>query len=186
MEFLLQLWLPILVTSVVLFFASFVAWTVLPHHESDFSPIPDEDKLMDSIRSMNLPAGSYMFPHMTHAEAKNPEKVAKYTAGPRGTLVLWDMPNMGRNLLLTLVHFLLIAFVTAYIAWESLQGQTVTFLKAFQIVGAIGVLTFASSGQLNAVWFPRRTLMDFVDGVVYGVLMGLIFALLWPVAALPN
>jgi hypothetical protein len=182
MEFLLQLWLPILITAVVLFFASFVAWTVLPHHESDFSPLPDEDKLMATVRSLNLSPGSYMFPHMTHAQAKDPEKIAKYTNGPRGTLVVWEMPNMGKNLFLTFVYFLLIAFVTAYISWEALQGQTVTFLKAFQIVGAIGVLTFASSGQLNAVWFPRRTLMDFVDGIVYGVLMGLVFAFLWPVA----
>jgi hypothetical protein len=53
-------------------------------------------------------------------------------------------------------------------------------MKAFQITGAIGVLVFASSGQLNAVWFPRRTLNDFIDGIVYGVLMGLIFGLLWP------
>lgn len=183
MEFLLQLWLPILVTGVVLFFASFVAWMVLPHHQGDFSPIPQEDKWMDAVRSMNLPAGSYMFPYMTHAEAKDPEKIAKYTAGPRGTAVVWDMPNMGRNLLLTFVYFLLIALVTAYIAWEALQGQTVTFLKAFQIVGAIGVLTFASSGQLNAVWFPRRIWTDFIDGIVYGVLMGLVFAILWPAAA---
>jgi hypothetical protein len=180
MEFLLQLWLPILITAVVLFFASFVAWTVLPHHESDFSPLPDEDKLMETVKSLNLAPGCYMFPHMTHAQAKDPEKIAKYTSGPRGTLVVWDMPNMGKNLLLTFVFFLLIALVTAYISWEALQGQTVTFLKAFQIVGAIGVLTFASSGQLNAVWFPRRTLMDFVDGIVYGLLMGLVFALFWP------
>ncbi len=183
MEFLLQLWLPILITGVVLFFASFVAWTVLPHHEVDFSPLPDEDKLMETVKSLNLTPGSYMFPHMTHAQAKDPEKIAKYTSGPRGTLVVWEMPNMGKNLLLTFVYFLLIALVTAYIAWEALQGQTVTFLKAFQIVGAIGVLTFASSGQLNAVWFPRRTLMDFFDGIIYGVLMGLVFALCWPSGA---
>ncbi|MDP1563818.1 MAG: hypothetical protein Q8M16_20745 [Pirellulaceae bacterium] len=183
MEFLLQLWVPILVTGVVLFFASFVAWTVLPHHASDFRPLPDEDKLMETVKLLKIAPGSYMFPHMTHAQASDPEKIAKYTAGPRGTVVVWDMPNMGRNLLLTFVYFLLIALVTAYIAWESLQGQTVTFLKAFQIVGAIGVLTFASSGQLNAVWFPRRTLKDFIDGIVYGIFMGLIFAFLWPTAA---
>ncbi|MBL8890064.1 MAG: hypothetical protein JNL67_08805 [Planctomycetaceae bacterium] len=180
MEFLLQLWLPILITGVVLFFASFVAWTVLPHHESDFSPLPNEDKLMEAIKLQNVAPGAYMFPYMTHAQAKDPEKISKYTSGPRGNVFVWDMPNMGKNLLRTLVYFLLIAAITAYISWEALQGQTVTFLKAFQIVGAIGVLTFASSGQLNAIWFPRRTLMDFVDGIVYGVLMGLVFGLCWP------
>lgn len=180
MEFLLQLWLPILITGVALFLASTVAWTVLPHHELDFSPLPDEDKLMEVVKSQNVPPGAYMFPYMTHAQAKDPDRISKYAAGPRGKMVVWAMPNMGKNLLLTFVFFLLVATVAAYISWEALQGQTVTFLKAFQIVGAIGVLTFASSGQLNAIWFPRRTLMDFIDGIVYGVLMGLVFALCWP------
>jgi hypothetical protein len=55
-------------------------------------------------------------------------------------------------------------------------------MKAVQITGAIGVLVFASSGMLNAIWFPRRMLTDVVDGLVYGVMMGLIFGFFWPAA----
>lgn len=181
MEFLLALWLPILLTGIVLFFASFVAWTVSTHHEPDFKKASNEEKLMTSVRELNLPPGSYMFPHMTHKEARDPAAIERYNQGPRGKLVVWDVPNMGRNLGLTFAYFLAVAFVTAYIAWEAL-GPAAGFLKAFQITGAIGVLVFASSGQLNAIWFPRRTLMDFLDGIVFGILMGLIFALLWPTA----
>ena len=32
---LTSLWLPILLSTVALFFLSFLAWTVLPHHKPD-------------------------------------------------------------------------------------------------------------------------------------------------------
>ena len=182
MDFLINLWLPVLLTAIALFIASSVCWTVLPHHENDFEKADSEDELMSSIRQLNLKPGKYMFPFMKHSEQSQQEMIDKYTAGPRGTLVLWDMPNMGRNLGLTFVFFLLIAIVTAYIGWEAL-GADAGFLKVFQIIGALSVLVHCSSGQLNAIWFPRKTSMDFVDGIAYGIITGLIFALLWPAGA---
>ncbi len=154
----------------------------MPHHQSDFRKLAGEHEFMDSVRKMDIPAGAYMFPHMTHQDAKDPAQQQRYIQGPRGTMVLWDMPNMGRNLGLTFVYFLLIAAVTAYIAWTAL-GSDVGFMMAFRITGTIGILVFASSGQLNAIWFPRRTLMDFLDGIVYGILMGLVFGFFWPAAS---
>ncbi len=35
MEPLLDLWLPIVVSAVIVFVASFLAWMVLPHHKGD-------------------------------------------------------------------------------------------------------------------------------------------------------
>ncbi len=179
MSFLLALWLPIILSAVALFFASFIAWMVLPHHQSDYQRLEDEDRVMQAIRSLNLKEGSYVFPFMSHQDAKDPAKLERYTNGPRGAIHLWKFPNMGRNLGLTFLHFLLIATVAAYIGWASI-GPGAGFWKAFQILGAIGVLVFASNGQLNAVWFPRRTANDLVDGIAYGIIMGLIFGLLWP------
>lgn len=181
MEFVTQLWLPILVSSVVLFVASSIAWTVLTHHDSDFQRIPQEDPFMASVRGLSLPAGSYIFPHMTHKDAKDPAAQEKYRQGPRGKIVVWDMPHMGRNLGLTFLLFLVIAAVVAYAAWVAM-GPGIGFTKAFRVVGTIGVLVFASSGQLNAIWFPRRTFNDFLDGIVYGLLMGAIFGYFWPSA----
>ncbi len=179
MGFLTALWIPILVTGVVLFIASSIAWTVLPHHQRDFQKLPNEEEFMSAVRKMNVPPGNYLYPSMTHQEAKDPKCQERYREGPRGKLTTWDLPNMGRNLLLTFVFLLVVAVFIAYIAWESL-GPGVGFAKAFQITGAIGVLVFASSGQLNAIWFPRPTLNDFLDGLVFGLLTGLIFAIFWP------
>ena len=39
---LASLWLPILVSAVAVFFVSFLAWMVLPHHKKDINAIADE------------------------------------------------------------------------------------------------------------------------------------------------
>jgi len=184
MEFLTELWLPILLTAIALHFASFIAWVVLPHHQSDFSKAPNEDALLDAVRKLNLPNDRYMFPYLTHADQKDPVKIERYKKGPTGMLSVWGVPNMGRNLGLTFVYFLIIAAVTAYIGWAAMGGLGADerFMKAFQVIGAIGILVFASSGQLNAIWFKRRMLNEFLDGVVFGIIMGLIFAIFWPLA----
>lgn len=182
MEFLTQLWLPIVLSGVALFFASFVAWTILPHHHKDWQQAPDEARLMEALRGMNFQPGSYMFPWCTHSkETATAEFQERYKQGPRGIITFWAMPNMGMNMFLTFLFFLATGAVTGYIAWEAM-GAGVGFMKAFQITGAIGVLTHASSGVCNAIWFPRRILTTVLDGIVFGILSGLVFGFFWPAA----
>ncbi len=184
MEFLTELWLPILLTAVALQIASTICWVVLPHHHGDFRKSANEDELMDSVRKLNLTPGRYIFPYMVHADHKDPAVLERYMKGPVGVLDVWGKANMGRNLALTFVYFLLIALMLAYVSWSALGAlpTEARFLKAFQVVGAMAVMVFASSGQLNAIWFPRRTSMDFLDGVAFGLIAGLVFAFFWPSA----
>ena len=53
---------------------------------------------------------------------------------------------------------------------------------AAESLRAIGVLAHASSGVCNAIWFPRRILTTVLDGIVFGILSGLVFAFFWPAA----
>ncbi|NIR32831.1 MAG: hypothetical protein GWN21_20090, partial [Gammaproteobacteria bacterium] len=65
--------LPILLSAVIVFFAAFIAWTVLPHHRSDWVQIPNEDSLLQAIRDLDLKRGQYVFPAaMTSEGAKEP------------------------------------------------------------------------------------------------------------------
>ncbi len=50
MSALIGLWLPILITTVVLFFASFLAWVISPHHKPDIRRWPDEDRRIHSCQ----------------------------------------------------------------------------------------------------------------------------------------
>ena len=183
MEFLTALWLPIILCTVVLFFASFAAWVILPHHFSDKKKLADEDAVMNLVRELKIPPGNYMFPY---AESKqdqaSKEFQEKYAAGPTGLLDVYQPVNMPMNMLWTVVFFLITSIFIGYIPFVACPPGT-EFMKVFRIAGTIGVLTHASSGVLNGIWFRKRLVTDIIDGVVFGLLLGLIFAFLWPGAS---
>ncbi len=59
---LAALWLPILLSAVIVFVASSIMHMVLPYHRSDYSQLPDEDKILTALRSVALKRGLYVFP----------------------------------------------------------------------------------------------------------------------------
>lgn len=184
MDFLTALWLPILLSGIALFFASFVAWMILPHHQNDWTKLDKEDEVMDAVRNLNIPPGTYMFPYCAgSAEMKSEEFQKRYKDGPRGTLNLWEVPNMGTNMACTFVFFLITSALIAYVTYiahfdggEAIRDKT--FWSMFRISGTIGIIVHASSGILNGIWFKRKMVTDIIDGIVYGLIIGLIFGLL--------
>ena len=124
----------------------------------------------------------------SHAASKqeqgSKEYAEKYKAGPRGLLDVYDMPSMPMNMLCTVVFFLITSAVIGYITLVAcpLGDENTTFMKVFRVAGTIGILTHASSGILNGIWFKKRLFTDIIDGIVFGLILGLIFAFLWPSA----
>ena len=71
---IMALWLPILLSAVFVFIASSITHMVLSYHNSDFSGLPDEEKVMDDLRKYNLPPGEYHMPRAKNAkEMSSPE-----------------------------------------------------------------------------------------------------------------
>lgn len=117
MTSLIALWLPILITTVALFFASFLAWAILPHHTPDVRRWPDEDALLKFIRESGAPPGEYMFPLIDPKSMKEDWAIERYRAGPWGMVGVWPaQPNMGANLVKTLIFFAVVTFLVAYVA----------------------------------------------------------------------
>jgi len=78
-----SLWLPIVLSGVFVFLASFLMHMVLPHHRSDFQKLPDEAGVMDALRKFNIPPGDYMTPFCNDMkEMKSAEFIAKRDKGP--------------------------------------------------------------------------------------------------------
>jgi hypothetical protein len=180
---LVSLWLPILVSGIALFFASFAAWMILPHHKKEWIGLPNEDAVMRQLKSDNLAGGQYCFPYAaTPEDMKNEAYKAKMQAGPRGTLTLWKAPpNMGMNMFCTVLFFLIANAVIAYLAGMVIPpGNDRWFV--FRFVATAGVLTYGTANILNGIWFGRRMVSDIVDGIAYGLIAGAIFAFLWPAA----
>src|SRR3954464_7601556 len=77
------LWLPIVLSSVLVFVVSSVIHMALPWHKSDYPRVPDEDRLREALRPLAIPPGDYMIPRPTSmAEMKSPAFAEKMVAGP--------------------------------------------------------------------------------------------------------
>ncbi len=180
---LFSLWLPILVNSVALFFASFLAWAVLPHHKKDWKPFPDEQAFINAIKPLGLSRGVYSFPHCAdHKQSKDPEFQKKWKEGPMGVLNVWTMPNMGFNMALTFLVFLIASVFIAYVGAAALPRGT-DYLKVFQVTGAMAIAVFTIASLPNAIWFQkpaRAVCMDLIDGIAYGLITAGIFGSMWP------
>ncbi len=88
---LASLWLPILLSAVIVFVASSLMHMVLKYHQSDYRQLPDEDKILAALRPAGLRRGLYIFPFCTHKDMKSPALIEKYKQGPVGFLTI--LPN---------------------------------------------------------------------------------------------
>jgi hypothetical protein len=177
------LWLPILISGIVLFFVSWLAWMVIGHHKADWKTLPNEDQVASMIRGAIEP-GQYMFPNCpTPEEYKSEAFKEKMKTGPHGLLYVWRPDiNMGVNMLLTWLLFTAISLVIAYLAGMVIEpGAARGFV--FRFVATAAILVYATSGLLNAIWFRRKIIGDVIDGIAYGLITGAIFAFLWPGSA---
>src|SRR5262245_5877282 len=86
---LIALWLPILLSAVIVFFASFIMHMVLTYHRSDYRKLPDEDRVTDAMRSAGVTRGpAYFFPYFSFKEMKSPPVIEKMKRGPVGLLTV--------------------------------------------------------------------------------------------------
>jgi len=184
MQFIVDLWLPIVAATVAMFFASFLVWAVLPHHKPDWKRLPDEDPVLEAMRGKDIPAGQYMFPYCTSMkEMATEEMKAKWEKGPTGFLYVRPKgpPNMGQNMGIMVIYQLIVNVFIAYIASVAVAPGA-DFMAVFRFVGTVGVLAHCAAGIPHAVWFGRSfssTAKEVLDGVAYGIVTGLIFAALW-------
>ena len=180
-----SLWLPILLSAILVWVASALAWMALPHHKSDFRKLPDEDAGMDALRAQNLSPGVYWFPWAQgSADAKRPEVQAKYEKGPVGLLTVWPngAPNMGKAIALSLVYYLTMSVFVAYLGSRMLPPG-VEYLGVFRLTGTVAFLAYSAALIPNAIWFGTpwsNTLKTMADGLVYGLLTAGVFGWLWP------
>ena len=68
------LWLPILLSAVIVFLASSVVHMALLWHKNDYPRLPREDEVMAALRPLAIPPGDYMVPRAsTREEMQTPE-----------------------------------------------------------------------------------------------------------------
>src|SRR5437879_11855223 len=89
---LAALWLPILVSSVLVFVVSSAIHMASPWHKSDYPKVPNEDRLRDALRPLAIPPGDYMVPRpSSREEMRSPDFADKIRKGTN--LVMTVIPN---------------------------------------------------------------------------------------------
>src|ERR1700741_142250 len=168
------LWLPIVLSAVIVFIASSVMHMLLPYHKGDYLKLPDEDKVLPALRSADLKRGLYIFPFCTHQDMKSPAMIEKYNQGPVGMMTVFPtgQPFMPKFLGLWFAYCLLIAFFVAYLAAHTVPTGAY-YLKVFRVVGTAAFLGYGLGTISNAIWKGQTlsfTIKEVVDGLVYAVL----------------
>lgn len=180
----LSLWLPILVSAVLVFVASSIIHMVLGYHRNDFGKLPAEDEVMDALAGFDLPPGDYFVPRAeTPKQMGEPEYVAKLEKGPVAFLTVMDgKPSMGASLAQWLVYSIVVGIFAAYIAGRAL-GPGAPYLGVFRFAGCTAFVGYALALWQNSIWLKRSwsvTLKSTFDGLLYGLVTGGVFGWLWP------
>jgi hypothetical protein len=181
---LTALWLPILLSAVIVFVASSITHMLLTYHQSDYQKLPDEDKLRAALRAANLKPGLYIFPHCTHKEMRSAATMEKLKQGPVGMLTVRPNgpPAMGKFLGQWFFYCLLIGFFVAYLTGRTLAPGT-HYLAVFRVAGTAAFLAYGLGNLSNGIWKGQpwsMTIKESFDGLLYGLLTAGTFGWLWP------
>lgn len=177
---LIKLLLPIFLSGVALFFASFLSWMVVRLHKKDWVKLKNEDDFLSRMKDLNIPVGSYMFPCCDDPkEMKSEEFQKKYQEGPSGIITVFPKSNMGRNLGLTFLYFVVISFCLGYLTTLAHEPGA-QFREIFRFVTTAGLMTYLGAIICHAIWFQSRIIGHIIESIAYAAITGLIFAWLWP------
>jgi hypothetical protein len=181
---LTALWLPIVLSAVIVFVASAIMHMVLPYHRGDYQKLPDEDKLLAALRAAGLKRGLYTFPFCTPKEMKSPAMIEKYKQGPVGMMTVFPSgpPVMPKFLGMWFVFCLIVSFFVAYLTGHTVASRA-DYLAVFRVAGTAAFLGYGLGHVSDGIWKGQTwsfTIKEVIDGLVYGLLTAGTFGWLWP------
>jgi hypothetical protein len=180
----MSLLLPVVVSAVAVFVLTVIIH-MTPWHSRDYIKLPGEDKVMETLRALNVQPGDYRFPYgRTTAEMTTPEFEAKMRAGPVGNMSMsssGDM-KMGKMMGQWFVYSLVIAVIVAYVTGRT-RAQGAPYVEVFRVSGAVTFCCYSVAHWQNWIWWgkgTRFTLTNTVDGLIYALVTAGTFGWLWP------
>ena len=179
------LWLPIVVSAVIVFALSAIIHMMLPYHRNDFSKLPSEDAVMDALRPFNIAPGDYMVPCAGNPESmRTPEFSAKMAKGPVVimTAIKPGPPNMGANLVQWFIYCVVVGVFVAYVSGRALPHGA-SYLHVFRFAGVTAFIAYSVAMWQDSIWYKRKwstTLKSNFDGLLYALVTAGFFGWLWP------
>lgn len=181
----MSLWIPILLSAVIVFVASSIIHMVLPIHKGDIKKLAKEEEVMEALRRFNIPPGDYAFPcPASMADMKSPAYIERRNKGPVANMTIRPSGgfSMGKSLVQWFVYCLLVSLFASYIAGRALAPGA-AYLNVFRFVGAAAFMGYSFGVLQNSIWYGRSWVTTFKvmgDGLVFGLLTAGTFGWLWP------
>ena len=180
-----DLWLPIVLSAVLVFIVSAVIHMLLPWHRNEYPAVPDEARARAAIGPLALPPGDYMLPRCANPKEMNtPEFKEKLRQGP--VMVVTVLPNgewgMGRYLSQWFVYCLVVSLFCAYLAARVLPVKA-PYMAVFQILAVVAFMGYSLALWQMSIWWRRSwstTIKATVDGAIYAMVTAGTFGWLWP------
>ncbi len=178
------LWLPILLSSAIVFIVSSIIHMLSPWHKNDYPKLANEEKVMDALRPLDIPPGEYMMPRPAdREEMKSPEFAEKLKKGPVLLMTVWKGHlSMGKNLVMWLIYTAVMGLFAAYVTGRALPVGA-TYLHVFRFAGATTFLGYSAALWQSSIWYNKPwsiTIKSTVDGLIYALLTAGVFGWLWP------
>jgi hypothetical protein len=186
MNAMVQLWLPILATAVLIFIASSLIHMVFKWHNSDYRKLGNEDDVRAVVRAGSPAPGQYVLPHCTDMKDMAGESMQqKFRDGPVALLTVRasGMPNMGKALGAWFLYSVAVAALAACLAVGAIPAGKEHAHDAGHLVGMISFLTYFGGSVQMAIWMGKpwgAVGKDLLDCLIYGTLSALTFMWLWP------
>ncbi len=182
---LTHLWVPILLSAVIVFLASSAIHMVLKWHHGDYLALPEEEAVRAAFLKAAVAPGQYVIPHCADMQARaTPEMQRKYADGPVGLVYVSrnGMPAMGPALGGWFLLNLVIAVFVGYLAGHTLPTG-VHYLQVFRVAGTAAFMAYAFGAIPPSIWMGKPwaiTAKEMLDGLIYALLMAGTFGWLWP------
>lgn len=176
---------PIVVSAVLVFVASSIIHMVLTYHKADFSRLPDEDEVLETLRRLNVAHGDYVAPYCNSPQTmKEPAYQEKMKRGPGLIVTVWPTAtfNMGATLAQWFVYILVVSLFTGYVLSRVFPAGA-DYMTVFRIAGTVAFMGYALGMPQANIWYQKgwgSTLRSMFDGLIYGLVTAGAFGWLWP------
>ena len=185
MHTLAALWLPILLSAVVVFVISSLVHMVFKYHASDYGTVANEEAIRAAVNTNPPAPGRYVIPHCKDMkDMSSPEMLKKYQEGPvmHFTILPKGMPNMGKYLGLWFVWSLVIAAVAGWLT-AKVYGVGVPPLGAAKFFAVVTFIAHGFGTITESIWVGRpwsSSAKYVLDAALYAVGSGAVVYWLWP------
>lgn len=179
-----MLWLPTLLSAVVVFIVSSLIHMLLRWHRNDQLRLPNEDAVAEVLKSLD--AGDYRMPFASGPEEMRSEAFkerAKRIPMAVITVVKGDlMAGFRMSLIQWFVYSLAVSFIAGHAAYGPLHDGA-SYQAVFHTVGLTAFLGYSMGLAQQSIWGGKRwgpTLKSMVDGLIYALFTAGVFGWLWP------